>query len=908
MATVTLQTPKAAKIALDTITTKIGQVPQYVPQAFSSGQAANNIQQLSRLSSGKIMQIGRSLSGVTQPVNRLPFPTAVIPTQSAGLLGRVAQVASAAAPIISKVNTAATIAQGAVTGFQIGQAGMELYEAQLGIDVSKSALELATQELRLQQARTDRGLNTPTTTRPRSPQEIPTQIPEQNIDPFDISRILNPPSPVQTPVKPPTWNDPLELGQFTQTPTWQPQLYPPPPTTSAPPVAPPVQAPPLVPPGVPILDTPTPITPEIQTPTRTPTPVVQVGTPTEPDLSKGFGGVNLNWPIYQLLQQIAGGILQGQQPDLSQIISRLDAIASSLPPIMESLSGISQALIAIPPNIWELIKNPLAEMLKVTGQTTFTTTTNEVTGILQSALTTATTHITTATSSAIGSMLYPILVGVYTGHQLTNAVGVALSRQNLTSAIALPAVQTLSAVLPATQSLSAVLPVAQSLSAVLPVAQSLSAVLPVSQSLAAVIPTATQLDFSPLAQQVTSLQIGLQTALQAQIELGNGLKTLRDIQAKCCKTIDDLSNDHKKLQNKVKIEFDKNKERFKQDTHTIELICDPNNPEEMPLTFSGAGVAMPGISAQFKTLTGMLTQIYKRVCDVELSDLIEGSISLLCPAEGEGEEEPKTEAIYSGSGLIGLSAQLQANTELIRRVLKYVCPLDMEGSISLLCPEPYSEGDAKPTAADWQGKGILAISNQIQALTTLNYEILRAACNVEVDYPEIITVGYETHLDEFPITKTLELKFGEEYPTQKGSLWNLKIPYPKGEFTTSEEGLLHGYSEFTWDDFEDLTRYHGSAYCRLSLANSARFMAVYADTEDGGKEFLQRIYNRFVDSAIAPPSGLDGSGGPYVRTNGGTRPKRNPKNGITRCVRATITEFDDNGEPTRYCVWYPPEV
>jgi hypothetical protein len=370
----------------------------------------------------------------------------------------------------------------------------------------------------------------------------------------------------------------------------------------------------------------------------------------------------------------------------------------------------------------------------------------------------------------------------------------------------------------------------------------------------------------------------------------------------------------------------------------VDATCNPENPLLIP--YSGTGLL--GVVAQLKATEELQRKIWEKVCN---QPEITGTIDVTCV----GDENP-TLIPYTGTGLAGITAQLKATEELQRLIWNKVCnqPL-IQGTVDVTCGEdndqllPYTgrgfEGLASqlsvsleiqkrmwlilcqpeptfggrhdmvcqnnpvlPEFIDWSGQGLTGIHQQLLAMMWMQQKLLDESC--KKNEPIVIKAHYDPHLEEFRVIKALQLSFGEEYPTQKGSLHHITIPYPKGEFVG--EGELCEYSMWDWSDFEDLERLHGKVWCRLNLAGSKRYMGLYAQSEEIGTNFLRKLYAKFVDSAIAPPSQLDDDGLPLVRVSPKTKPRRNPAERVTRCVRAVVTTFDENNEPTKYAVWSPP--
>jgi hypothetical protein len=657
-------------------------------------------------------------------------------------------------------------------------------------------------------------------------------------------------------------------------------------------------------------------------PGPTDSPIITIDPIQDPNLITGKGGVNLNTPIWQKISALEGKLdnLKIPEPDwssvLAPIMDKVDLILTALPSIIEGLA--SSIELTIPPA--QEIPQP------------------DLTPII-AAVTTAIVVAGPPTIAAIGALLAPVITGI-------TAVSAQIAMQKIAVAVGLPKAVNLAVALPQAYQMATLIPQALQQAIVIPQAVNLAVALP--QSLSIELNDAANATRLDLINRLNIDQItALNNASEEAINQSNRIKNLT-LQAKqCCnlleKKLRDIEDEQKNIKNKVNAEADKNEQRFpiisREGTTKCKEDEDANN-------YSFGGYTLTGLQGHLDYMLELQKMLVQKLCNFDIGGDIEGTVELDCgdvlgeiiPYSGRGveglasqlnalmltqkriwgkicsepeiagtvdvtctgDEEP-TLIPYSGIGLSGITAQLRATEELQKRIWEKICLLDptFEGRHDMVCPD----NQQLPEFIDWTGRGLLGIHQQLLAMMLMQRKLLKESC--ERNEPIIIKAHYETHLEEFRVTKTLELTFGEEYPTQKGSLWQIAIPYPKGEFL-EEQNHLSAYSLWNWDDDFEIERRHGSAYCRLDLAGSSRFMAVYAETGDIGKDWLRTLYSKFVDSNIAPPSRLDDDGLAFVRVTPGKKPRHNPIVRTTRCVRAVLTEFDDNNVVAKCAAWYPP--
>ncbi|MEG4328295.1 hypothetical protein, partial [Microcoleus sp. herbarium5] len=226
---------------------------------------------------------------------------------------------------------------------------------------------------------------------------------------------------------------------------------------------------------------------------------------------------------------------------------------------------------------------------------------------------------------------------------------------------------------------------------------------------------------------------------------------------------------------------------------------------------------------------------------------------------------------YSGPGLIGLSNQIGELTKVNTKILTEVCDEeDITGRIDFL------DCDGNTQVLLYNGDGSLGLSNQIDALTQLTKLTYAKACETPICIP--VQPGDE--FAEFDVPRQLVLTWGENYPTQTGSLWHTQIPNPR--------------EDLEWcRDFENLSYTKGNTYGRLLWGNSKIKSGMRCVDEDEADRILDLI--ALLSTATGKKRFTKGGG-----------VKLDPAVRSVRCVRAAIAQLNGEGLAEIVQCFVPP--
>lgn len=320
----------------------------------------------------------------------------------------------------------------------------------------------------------------------------------------------------------------------------------------------------------------------------------------------------------------------------------------------------------------------------------------------------------------------------------------------------------------------------------------------------------------------------------------------------CCKEIID------KLKKKKKEDDD----RFPDFKNSGTIECDGAT---IPYNYSGPGLV--GLHQQLSVILGVNKMMLKKVCETEIEfpDIFGGG-TYACGSNVFNYS-------YSGAGLIGLSSQIEELTALNKKILGEVCDesdAEISGEIDFF----NCEGGTQVIL--YSGDGIAGLSSQISAFTELQKLTYAKACETPICVP----VQPADEFAEFDVPRQLVLTWGEEYPTQKGSLWHTQIPNPR--------------EDLDWcRDFDDLQFTKGNVYGRWLWGNSKIKSGMRCVDEDEAERILDLI-------------GLLSVSEGKMRITKGGGVKLNPAVRPVRCVRAAIAQLDAEGLAVMVKCFVPP--
>ena len=594
------------------------------------------------------------------------------------------------------------------------------------------------------------------------------------------------------------------------------------------------------------------------------------------------GGVNLLTPIVDFLKKLDLDIQQlkqGFQLDFSPL---LEGISQLINPILE-------AIVAIPETFDSEIVRPIMQGIVelLTPIANLTATSIEI----------ASTNPRT-TSETVAEIVAPITVGIALIGTALDGLGQAINNISLKTITQVPTGMSVAAQIPVGMATAAQIPMGLAAAAQIPVGMATAAAIPLTMAAVAELPqtlTATA--------DLTEIDIALST-LQKTLE-----KTKDDLD-KCCRDISD------KLKRKKREDDD----RFPEFKSNGFIECDGAT-----ISYDYAGEGLKGLHQQNNIILGISKMMLKKVCDNEIEfPNIEGSGTFIC-------DDALGSYNYSGVGLLGLQNQIDRVLDFNKKILSEICDIEVEAP-SFSFPDIFGGGtyvcDGSITSYEYSGPGLIGLSSQINELTKVNTKILAEVCDGDdneisgdisftdcdgstqillysgdgsiglssqitalteltkltyakaCETPICIPVQPGDEFAEFDVPRQLVLTWGEQYPTQNGSLWHTQIPNPR--------------EDLEWcRDFDNLIYTKGNIYGRWLWGNSKIKSGMRCESEDEADRILDLI------------GALSTSEGKKRFTKGGGV-KLNPAIRQVRCVRAAIARLNDAGIAEVIQCFVPP--
>jgi hypothetical protein len=604
------------------------------------------------------------------------------------------------------------------------------------------------------------------------------------------------------------------------------------------------------------------------------------------------GGVNLLTPIVDFLKKLDLDIQQlkqGFQLDFSPL---LQGISDLIAPILEAIVAIPETFDA---EIVRPIMQGIVELL--TPIANLTATSVEI----------ASANPRT-TSETVAEIIAPIAVGIALIGTALDGLGQAISGISLKTVTQVPQGMGVAAQIPIGMATAAQIPIGMASAAQIPMGLASAAQIPLGMATAAAIPTV-QTIIAELPQTLTAtadlteIDIAIST-LQKTLE-----KTKEDLD-KCCRDISD------KLKRKKREDDD----RFPEFKNSGFIECDGAT---IPYDYAGEG--LKGLWQQQNIVLGINKMILKKVCDSEIEfPLIQGGGTFVC-------DESFGNYNYSGVGLLGLQNQIDRVLDFNKKILSEVCDIEVEVP-SFSFPDIFGGGtyicDGSIANYQFSGSGLIGLSNQISQLTSINTKILAEVCDGEGDEisgrinffdcdgntqvilyngdgiaglssqisaftelqkltyakacetPVCVPVQPGDEFAEFDVPRQLVLTWGQEYPTQNGSLWHTQIPNPR--------------ENLDWcADFDNLQYVKGNVYGRWLWGGSKIKSGMRCVDEDEA----DRILNLIASLTTA-------TGRKRFTKGGGV--KLNPAVRTVRCVRAAIAQLNSEGVAEVVQCFVPP--
>ena len=549
------------------------------------------------------------------------------------------------------------------------------------------------------------------------------------------------------------------------------------------------------------------------------------------------GGVNLLTPIADFLKNL--------DLDIQTIKIRLEEFQFDLSPLLQGISKllepILEAVVTIPETIVQPIMQGIVELL--TPIANLTATSVEIAA-----------QNPRTTSETVAEIVAPIAVGIALIGTALDGLGQAISGLSLKTVTQVPTGMSVAAQIPVGMATAAQIPVGMAAAAQIPMGLAAAAQIPMGMAAAAAIPV-TMTTMAELPQTLTATA-DLTEVDAALAILQKTLEKTKDDLDKCCRDISD------KLKRKKKDDDD----RFPEFKSSGFIECDGAT---IPYDYAGEG--LKGLHQQQNIIMGINKMILKKVCDVESPSFsfpdIFGGGTYVCDGSIVNYQ-------YSGPGLIGLSNQIGVLTNVSTKILAEVCDDnddDIFGQIN------FTDCDGSTQVLLYSGDGIAGLSSQINALTELQKLSYAKACETPICIP--VQPGDE--FAEFDVPRQLVLSWGENYPTQTGSLWHTQIPNPR--------------EDLEWcRDFDGLIYTKGNIYGRWLWGNSKIKSGMRCESEDEA--------NRILD-LIGPLSTSEGR--KRITKGGGV--KLNPAVRPVRCVRAAIAQLNSEGIAEVVQCFVPPE-
>lgn len=281
----------------------------------------------------------------------------------------------------------------------------------------------------------------------------------------------------------------------------------------------------------------------------------------------------------------------------------------------------------------------------------------------------------------------------------------------------------------------------------------------------------------------------------------------------------------------------------------------------------------------------------------ELFPRIEGSGEIACGTDEDGNPIV-TPYQYSNYGLLGLRDQIELNLQVVKNVLTKVCDLQIEyplieGQLNYDCQTGIDESNnpiIETTEQEYTGTGFLGLQDQINKLAEINKAILSEVCQFQHE-PNCFPILPDARYEHQKITDQLNITFGEEYPTQNGSLWHISIPNPI-------EGL-------DWcTHFDSLTLHAGSKYSavygRILWADTDMATSAWFASQEAAEMFLSYCLSLTTATPKNPAN-------PIRITLNGSSNRTREEPFVIRAVRAVESHFNpDSFEPELIRCYAPP--
>jgi hypothetical protein len=613
------------------------------------------------------------------------------------------------------------------------------------------------------------------------------------------------------------------------------------------------------------------------------------------------GGVNLLTPIVDFLKKLDLDIQQlkqGFQLDFSPL---LQGISDLINPLFEMIAAIPQTFDA---EIVRPIMEGIVELL--TPIANLTATSVEVSA-----------KNPRTTSETVAEMIAPIAVGIALIGVALDGLGKAVSGISLKTVTQVPQGMGVAAQIPIGMATAAQIPVGMATAAQIPVGMATAAQIPMGMATAAQIPmgmaTAAQIPVemavvAELPQTITATA----DLTEVDVQLAALQKTLQKTQEdldKCCKDISD------KLKRKKREDDD----RFPEFKNNGFIECDGAT---IPYDYAGEG--LKGLNKQLDVILSMNKMLIKKVCDIDVPAFtfpdIFGGGTYVC-------NETFGTYNYSGVGLLGLQSQIDRVLDFNKKILDEVCDIDVP---AFTFPDIFGGGTyacgSNVFDGSYSGAGFLGLSSQIEKLTAINTKILGEVCEptkisgdinfldceggtqillysgegvaglstqvkalselTKLTYAEAcktvacVPVQPADEFAEFDVPRQLVLTWGEQYPSQKGSLWHTQIPNPR--------------EDLDWcRDFDNLQFTKGNVYGRWLWGNSKIKSGMRCVDEDEAERILDLIALLSVSEG-------------KMRITKGGGVKLNPAVRTVRCVRAAIAQLDAEGLAVMVKCFVPP--
>ncbi|MEG5045974.1 hypothetical protein [Microcoleus sp. B4-C1] len=628
------------------------------------------------------------------------------------------------------------------------------------------------------------------------------------------------------------------------------------------------------------------------------------------------GGVNLLTPIVDFLKKL--------DVDIQQIKLNLQEFQLDFTPLLQGISKmidpIMEAITAIPETFPDIIKPILEGMVEIlTPIANLTATSIEVSA-----------KNPRTTSETVAEFVAPIFLLLTLLGTALDGIGKAVSGLTLKTGIQIPQGMGVAAQIPMSMAAAAQIPLGMAAAAQIPVGMAATAQIPLGMAAAAQIPLGMAAAAQIPVGMAATAQIPLGMAAAAQIPLTQTVLaeipqtitatadlTAVDIEIRALqKTAEDLAKCCKDIQDKLKKKKKDDDDRFPEFKSDGMIECDGAT-----IPYSYAGEGLKGLHQQQNIILGISKMMLKKVCDNEIEfPLIQGGGTFVC-------DETFGNYNYSGVGLLGLQSQLDRVLDFNKKILSEVCDLEVP---AFSFPDIFGGGtyvcDGSITNYGYSGPGLIGLSNQIGELTKVSTKILAEVCededilgqinfldcegNTQVllysgdgslglssqinalteitkltyakacETPICVPVQPGDEFAEFDVPRQLVLTWGENYPTQTGSLWHTQIPNPR--------------EDLEWcRDFENLSYIKGNIYGRLLWGNSKIKSGMRCVDEDEADRILDLI--ALLSTATGKKRFTKGGG-----------VKLDPAVRSVRCVRAAIAQLNAEGLAEVVQCFVPP--